>query len=75
MSALSNKVFEIATSYMGPVGQKFIERQTSSHMNGLPAEKLEASHLAELSKWIEISAGLLMDHGKAAEFAAKVRSL
>lgn len=75
MSSLSDKAVEIATSYMGPAGKRFLERQTISHMNRLPLERIENNHLVELAKWVEISAGLLLDPGSATEFAKKIRSL
>jgi hypothetical protein len=75
MSSIAEKAIGVAVSYMGPVGQRFLERQTMSHMNGLPLGKLDKSHLSELAKWIQISAGLVMDANKASEFATKVKGL
>jgi hypothetical protein len=39
-------------------------------MNGLDLNNLERAHLPELAKWVQISAGLLIEKPKAAELAA-----
>jgi hypothetical protein len=75
VASVADRAVEIAVSYMGPAGRKFLERQTSAHMSGLPLDKLETRHLGDLAKWIEVSAGLLMDAKKASEFAGKIRTL
>ncbi|HEY3375183.1 MAG TPA: hypothetical protein VGK02_08995 [Candidatus Aquicultor sp.] len=75
MSDIGEKVVAVASRYMGPAARRFIERQTSSHMNGLAIDNITPAHLPELAKWVEISAGLVMDKAKAAELANKIKSL
>ncbi|XHH08017.1 MAG: hypothetical protein ACFCUE_10625 [Candidatus Bathyarchaeia archaeon] len=75
MTELSEKVLKLASSYIGPVAQRFLERQTTSHMNGLQFNTIEKRHLPELSKWVNISAGLLIDKAKAQELANKILAL
>jgi hypothetical protein len=75
MSDLSEKVLTISVPYLGPAAKVFLERQTKSHMDGLVYDALEAKHLAELSKWVNISAGLLIDEGKAKELSDKIGTL
>ena len=74
MSALSDKVLQIAVTYLGPAAQMFLDRQTSSHLNGLAFADLQLSHLQELASWCEISAGLITDKAKAAEMAAAIKA-
>ena len=75
MSALSEKVVLISTNYLGPATLKFLQRQTSAHMNGLNLNDLEKEDLVALSKWIQISAALLIDPAKAKELADKIAKL
>ena len=62
----------ITIFYLGPTSHMFLQRQTKSHMSGLDFNHLSSEHLPELSKWIKISAGLLIDKDKAQELAEKV---
>jgi hypothetical protein len=72
MTEISEKVLKLTANYIGPAAQKFLERQTISHMNGLQFNALEKQHLPELSKWVNISAGLVIDKAKAQELANKI---
>ena len=75
MSDLSNKVITISVNYLGPAAKIFMSRQTTGHMNGLVFDNLERKHLPELAKWVQISAGLVIDKGKAKELAEKIANL
>ncbi len=75
MTELSEKVLKLTTSYIGPVSQKFLERQTMSHMNGLNFSALETKHLPELAKWVQTSGGLLIDPARAQDLAKKIATL
>lgn len=75
MTALSDKVLALTKIYIGPASQKFLERQTFSHMNGLPFNTIEAKHLPELAKWVAISAGLLIKPVVAKDLAGKIAAL
>jgi len=75
MSGFSEQVLELSVPYLGPAAKKFLERQTTSHMDGLSFDQLQKGHLPELGKWVEISAGLLIDKAKAKQLADKIRAL
>ncbi len=75
MTELSDKVLKLTASYIGPASQKFLERQTTSHMNGLNFNEIEKQHLPELAKWVSTSAGLLIAPAKAQELASKITAL
>jgi hypothetical protein len=75
LTELSDKVLKLTTTYIGPASQKFLERQTISHMNGLAFSVLEKQHLPELVRWVNTSAGLLINPAKAKELADKIATL
>jgi len=68
------RVVSVSKTYLGPATEAFIARQCKSHLKK-EAPDLAAADLANLAKWLEIGAGLLMDQGKASELATKVRAL
>jgi len=74
MSALSDKVLSLSAPYLGPAAKQFLERQCSAHLS-TSFDGLSAEHLPELAKWINISAGLIIDKAKAEELANKVLAL
>lgn len=75
MSLTSEKALKVTIDYIGPSAQSFLERQTKHHLNGLDFGKLEKSHLPELSKWIKISASLLISKERAADLSDKILKL
>jgi hypothetical protein len=75
MSQLSEKALALSVEYLGPAAKVFLERQTKHHMNGLAFDSLEPPHLADLAKWVNVSAALVIDSDKASELAGKIRSL
>jgi len=72
MSLISEKVLKEVTFYLGPAAERFLERQTKSHMNGLAFNDLERKHLKDLAYWLNVSGGLVIGKEKAAEMAAKI---
>lgn len=74
-TAVSKKVLHIASEYIGPSSYMFLQRQTYAHMCGLNFDDIESEHLPELSKWIRISASLILDKEKAEEFAERIRNV
>jgi hypothetical protein len=72
VTELSERVVKLTAYYIGPAASRFLERQTASHMNGLKLSDSEKKHLPELAKWVNISAGLLIDKTKAQELANKI---
>jgi hypothetical protein len=75
MTAYSDEVLKVTQKYLGPSAKAFLERQTKSHLNGLDFNSVEKTNVAELTKWIEVSAGLLIGKEKAAELAHMVRKI
>lgn len=75
MSILSKKVLSVTIDYIGPSSEAFLTRQATHHLNGLAFDNLEKQHLPELAKWVKVSAGLLIDKGRAAELADKISKL
>jgi hypothetical protein len=75
MSVTSEDVLKITLDYIGPASSAFLERQTSAHMGNLKFDDLERKHLPELSRWVGISAGLLIDKLRAKELAARIAAL
>jgi hypothetical protein len=75
MTNIAESVTSTAVNYLGPAASKFLQRQTSFHMNGLNFENIEKQHLAELAKWVNVSASLLIGNQKGQELANKIASL
>ena len=75
MSVISDNIVALSVNYFGPAARKFLERQTISHMNGLPFDKLEKKDLADMAKWINISGALIIDKAKAKELSEKIAAL
>ena len=76
MNNLSKQLIEIATNYLGPAGERFITRQVTSHLEGgITLETLAPEHLPELSKWVGVSAALLLtDPAKVTAFVEEVKA-
>lgn len=72
MSDVSERVLKITVDYIGPSSKAFLERQTRSHMEGLDFVNLQKAQLADLAKWVNISAGLLIGKDKASDLAQKI---
>ena len=70
MTTYSEEAIKITQKFLGPAAKSFLERQTRSHMNGLDLNNLERAQLPELAKWVQTSAGLLIEKPKAAELAS-----
>ncbi|WOF16666.1 hypothetical protein F1737_08170 [Methanoplanus sp. FWC-SCC4] len=75
MSLISDKVLKEVTFYLGPAAERFLERQTKYHMDGLAFKDIERKHLKDLAYWLKVSGGLIIDKGKAEEMARKVENL
>jgi len=74
MSAISDKVLTISKPYLGPAAESFLSRQCKAHLK-TDIAMLDASHLRELAKWVEVGAGLIMDKAKASELSKKIGAL
>jgi hypothetical protein len=75
LTELSDKVLKLTSLYMGPASQKFLERQTSAHMNGLAFNMLQKQHLPDLAKWVEVSGSLFIKPAVAKALAEKIAAL
>lgn len=75
MTELAHKVLVITAEYLGPASKVFLERQTRHHLNGVNFNDLEGKHLPDLSRWVNISAGLLIDKARALELSKKISIL
>jgi hypothetical protein len=75
VTEIAKKVLETTTPYLGPASKMFLDRQTKRHMNGVIFDYLQDDHLADLSHWVLVSAGLLIDKDKAKELADKICTL
>jgi hypothetical protein len=72
--ALYDEAVKLALNYIGPMGQRFIDRQLEFHLKVGPAA-LTADHLPELAKWCVNSGQLLVGDKQAAEFGDKIKVL
>lgn len=74
MTAIAQKVVAISQPYLGPATESFLARQCKSHLK-TDLAAVTQSQMKELAKWVEVSAGLIMDSAKAAELARKLAAL
>lgn len=74
MSAISDQVLAIARPYLGPAAESFLSRQCKSHLK-INFPEITRAQAKDLSKWVEIGAGLIMDGNKATELARKVAAV
>jgi hypothetical protein len=75
LTELSDRILKLTITFIGPASQKFLERQTVSHLNGLSFNTIEKKDIPELAKWVNISAGLLIGPAKAQDLASKISAL
>ncbi|EJG06039.1 hypothetical protein Metli_0061 [Methanofollis liminatans DSM 4140] len=75
MNLLSKRVLDITTEYLGPGAERFLERQTRSHMDGVEFSAIQRSDMPDLIKWVNISAGLLIGKERAAELTEKLKKI
>lgn len=62
--ALFDDAKNIASKYIGTQSEKFLERQCRVHLKVEPGS-LSSSQIADLAKWVGISAGLILPRDKA----------
>jgi hypothetical protein len=75
MSTVSEQVLQVSLNYLGPAARKFLERQTTSHMEGLRFDDISSEHLPQLSWWIHASSKLVIDSARAKEFSDRVAAI
>lgn len=64
----------IISKYLGNQGGKFLERQCRAHLKVEPVN-LTVSHIAELAKWVGLSASLIMARDKADALKSEISAL
>lgn len=74
MSVLTNKVLAIATDYLGIGASRFLDRQ-AAHLKLGSYEMLREEHMEQFAWWVGVSAKLVLDSKRAAEFHAKIAAL
>lgn len=75
MSSFSEQLLKITTEYIGPTSKMFLERQCRAHLNGLDFNAIDRSNAADLAKWVNISAGLLIGKDRAQELSNRIQKL
>jgi hypothetical protein len=74
MSVTSEKIVTLSKPYFGPATEQFLARQCKSHLK-IELADLGPTHLKDLSKWVELGAGLIMDPAKGKELANKIATI
>ena len=69
------QALKVASQYLGPAAEKFLQRQIKSHLNLASSQALSAQSLPELAKWCGISGALVMDKAKAEEFSKRIGAI
>ena len=72
MNLYADAVLKLTTEYVGPSAKAFLERQTRSHMGGLEFGNIDRSNAADLARWVNVSAGLLIGKEKAKELSERI---
>ncbi len=74
MNPLVKEITTVSAEYLGPAAERFILRQIKGHLD-IDPEDLSLEHLDKLARWVEISAGLIIDKEKAKELAEKIKEI
>lgn len=59
-SALHEKLVDIMHDYLGPAGERFIDRQIEFHLKKEPSE-IRDSDIDQFKEWVKVSLALLTD--------------
>lgn len=73
-SEFYQQVFALLQPHFGPMTARFLNRQINAHIDKDPYT-ISSADRQELARWIDISAGLLLDDKIAKELAAKIRQI
>jgi len=72
---LYQNLVEIAEDYLGPSGNRFIERLAQSHCGKSP-QQITKKDIPELSRWAQVSAAVLTDNAAlVTEFSNRLLKL
>lgn len=58
--SLHDQLVDIISDYLGPAGERFVDRQIEFHLKKKP-DKIVTKDLAQLSEWVKVSVALLTD--------------
>ena len=71
---LYQEVINVTKPYLGPAAEPFIDRQCIKRLK-IDPQALTKPQMAELIKWVETGAGLIMGDVKGKELAGKLSRL
>lgn len=75
MSETYTSLVGISQKFLGPAGERFIDRQVSSHLNKKP-EEVTTADIPKISEWVRVSASLLTNDKKVVEeFITEINKL
>ena len=72
--SLYEHVLQIVRPYLGEKSEKFLERQCRIHI-GMDTDKLTKEHLPALSRWVGISASLMVSTEEADTMRKEIEAL
>lgn len=67
---LYDEAVEITEEFLGPAGERFLNRQIVTHLNIEP-EELERKHLQQLVEWVRLTFAVLTDDANHVEAFSK----
>lgn len=71
---LYERVVDVARTFLAGSTEQFMERQCRTHL-GIAPEEIGPQHLAELARWTEVSASLLIRREDAKALRKKIETL
>lgn len=63
---LYEQIVHISEDYLGPAGQRFIDRQIVFHLNKYPQD-LKKEDVPKLVEWVKVTLGLFADDANKIE--------
>lgn len=63
---LYQEIVAIAEKFLGPAGERFVQRQISFHLKKKP-EEITKEDIPKISEWIKVSLALLTNDKKEVE--------
>lgn len=73
--SLYSRAVAISTEFLGPAGERFLQRQISTHLHIKPDE-LQQKDLLELVDWVRLAVSLLTDDEELVDdFTSKLLQL
>lgn len=63
MSDVYENIIAITSDYLGPAGQRFIDRQIAFHLKKKPSE-ITKHDVPDLVEWVNVTLSLLTDDAK-----------